>query len=258
MLEVSGLRVAYGGIEALKGVTLGVKLGSITCLIGANGAGKTTLLRAISGLLPIREGRIQFAGQDITGHPAETVVRLGISQVPEGRGNFTGMSVRDNLLLGAYRLPRATRRDEMEADIQRIYELFPALQSRQRQLAGTLSGGEQQMLAIGRVLMARPSVILLDEPSMGLAPLLVREILRTIQQLPGRGTTPLLVEQNARAALRIADYGYVMEGGRVVLQGSARDLLQDRRVRRAYLGQDRTTSSGPLATPWDFEAGDES
>jgi branched-chain amino acid transport system ATP-binding protein len=258
MLEVAGLRVAYGGIEALKGVTLGVKLGTITCLIGANGAGKTTLLRAISGLLPIREGRIQFAGQDITGRPAEAVVRLGISQVPEGRGNFTGMSVRDNLLLGAYRLPRAIRRDEMEADMQRIFELFPALQSRQRQLAGTLSGGEQQMLAMGRVLMARPSVILLDEPSMGLAPLLVREILRTIQQLPGRGTTPLLVEQNARAALRIADYGYVMEGGRVVLQGSARDLLEDRRVRRAYLGQDRTTSTGPFVTPWDFEAGDES
>ena len=258
MLEVADLRVAYGGIEALKGVTLSVKQGSITCLIGANGAGKTTLLRAISGLLPIRGGRIQFAGQDIAGRPAEAVVRLGISQVPEGRGNFTVMSVRDNLLLGAYRLPHATRRDGMEVDLQRIFELFPVLQARQRQLAGTLSGGEQQILAIGRVLMARPSVILLDEPSMGLAPLLVREILRTIQQLPGRGTTPLLVEQNARAALRIADYGYVMENGRVVLQGSARDLLQDPRVRRAYLGQDRTAASGLQTIPWDFEAGDES
>jgi branched-chain amino acid transport system ATP-binding protein len=257
MLEVVDLRVAYGGIEALKGVTLSVKEGSITCLIGANGAGKTTLLRAISGLLPVRGGRIQYAGQDITGRPAEDVVRLGISQVPEGRGNFTSMSVRDNLLLGAYRLSHATRRDEMEADLRRIFELFPALQSRQRQLAGTLSGGEQQMLAMGRVLMARPSVILLDEPSMGLAPLLVREILRTIQQLPARGTTPLLVEQNARAALRIADFGYVMENGRVALQGSARDLLADPRVRRAYLGQDRTTSSGPVVIPWDLEAGDE-
>ena len=258
MLEVTDLRVAYDGIEALKGVTLGVKHGSITCLIGGNGAGKTTLLRAISGLLPIRGGHIRFAGQDITGRPAEAVVRLGISQVPEGRGNFTVMSVRDNLLLGAYRLPHATRRAEVEADLQRVFELFPALRSRQRQLAGTLSGGEQQMLAIGRVLMARPSLILLDEPSMGLAPLLVREILQTIHTLPGRGTTPLLVEQNARAALRMADYGYVMENGRVVLQGSARDLLQDPRVRRAYLGQDRTTSSGTLAIPWDLEAGDES
>ncbi len=236
MLEIADLRVAYGAIEALKGVTLSVKEGSIACLIGGNGAGKTTLLRAISGLLPIREGRIQFAGRDIAGQPAEEVVRLGICHVPEGRQNFTGLNVRDNLLLGAYRLYCRSRRDEVEADLRRIFEMFPILEQRQRQLAGTLSGGEQQMLAIGRVLMARPRLLLLDEPSVGLAPLLVREILRTIQQLPARGTTPLLVEQNARAALRIADHGFVMEGGRIILQGPARDLLEDERVRRAYLG----------------------
>ncbi len=237
MLEITDLHVAYGAIEALKGVSLSVKEGSIACLIGGNGAGKTTLLRAVSGLLPVREGRIQFEGRDIAGQPAEAVVRLGICHVPEGRQNFAGLSVRDNLLLGAYRLYRRSRRGEVEADIQRIFQLFPILERRQRQLAGTLSGGEQQMLAIGRVLMARPRLMLLDEPSVGLAPLLVREILRTIQQLPGRGTTPLLVEQNARAALRIADHGYVMEGGKIVLEGPARDLLEDERVRRAYLGR---------------------
>jgi len=245
MLEITDLRVAYGAIEALKGVTLSVKEGSIACLIGGNGAGKTTLLRAISGLLPIREGRIQFEGRDIAGQPAEAVVRLGICHVPEGRQNFAGLCVRDNLLLGAYRLYRRSRRDEVEADIRRIFEMFPILEQRQRQLAGTLSGGEQQMLAIGRVLMARPRLMLLDEPSVGLAPLLVREILRTIQQLPGRGTTPLLVEQNARAALRIADHGYVMEGGQIVLQGPARDLLDDERVRRSYLGRRGHATSAP-------------
>jgi branched-chain amino acid transport system ATP-binding protein len=237
MLEISDLRVGYGAIEALKGVTLSVKEGSVVCLIGANGAGKTTLLRAVSGLLPVHAGRILFAGRDIAGYPAEAIVRLGICHVPEGRQNFADLTVRDNLLLGTYRLPRRLRRESAEAELQGVFEMFPVLERRQRQLAGTLSGGEQQMLAIGRVLMARPRLMLLDEPSMGLAPLLVREILRTIRLLPSRGTTPLLVEQNARAALRIADHGYVMEGGRIILEGPARDLLEDEGVRRAYLGR---------------------
>jgi branched-chain amino acid transport system ATP-binding protein len=235
---VRNLEVVYGGsIRVLRGVSLEVPEGKVVTLLGANGAGKTTLLRAISGLLPIRAGHILFEGEDISGRAAEAVVRLGICHVPEGRQNFSHLSVRDNLLLGAYRLARRVRRDEGAADVRRIFEMFPILAQRQRQLAGTLSGGEQQMLAIGRVFMARPRLMLLDEPSMGLAPLLVREILRTVRQLPARGTTPLLVEQNARAALRIADYGYVMEAGRIILEGPARDLLEDERVRRAYLGR---------------------
>jgi len=237
MLEVADLAVAYGAIQALRGVSLKVREGSVVCLIGANGAGKTTMLRAISGLLPIQRGRIRLEGRDITGLPAETIVRLGISHVPEGRQNFAALTVRDNLLVGAYPVHRRAGRGAIEAAMARVYQLFPILRERQRQLAGSLSGGEQQMLAIGRVLMARPRLVLLDEPSMGLAPVLAREILRRIRQLAGEGTTVLLVEQNARAALRIADYGYVVENGRIALEGKARDLAEDEEVKRAYLGR---------------------
>ena len=237
MLEVADLAVAYGAIQALKGVTLQIREGSIACLIGANGAGKTTLLRAISGLLPVQRGCIRFQERDITGLAPEAVVRLGISHVPEGRQNFAGLSVRDNLLIGAYPVYRRTRLREIWAAMERVFQLFPMLRARADQLAGTLSGGEQQMLAIGRVLMARPRPVLLDEPSMGLAPVLVREILRQIRRLPAEGTTVLLVEQNARAALRIADHGYVMEGGRITLEGKARELADNEEVKRAYLGR---------------------
>jgi branched-chain amino acid transport system ATP-binding protein len=237
MLEIETLAVAYGAIRALHGVSLRVDEGSIVTLIGANGAGKTTLLRAISGLLRPEGGRIAFEGRDIAGWAAEDVVRLGISHAPEGRQNFAGLTVRDNLLVGAYPVYRRHGRAEVRADLERVFALFPILQRRERQLAGTLSGGEQQMLAIGRVLMARPRLVLLDEPSMGLAPLVVREILKRIRRLPEAGTTVLLVEQNARSALAIADRGYVIETGRVVLAGSADELKRDPRVQAAYLGR---------------------
>jgi branched-chain amino acid transport system ATP-binding protein len=237
MLEIETLSVAYGAIQALRGVSLRVDEGSIVTLIGANGAGKTTLLRAISGLLRPGSGRITFDGRDIAGRAAEDVVRLGISHAPEGRQNFAALTVRDNLLVGAYPVSRRHGRAGVRADLERVFALFPVLQGRQRQLAGTLSGGEQQMLAIGRVLMARPRLVLLDEPSMGLAPLVVREILKRIQRLPEAGTTVLLVEQNARSALAIADRGYVIETGRVVLTGSADELRRDPRVQAAYLGR---------------------
>jgi branched-chain amino acid transport system ATP-binding protein len=236
MLDVSGLTVAYGAIQALSGVSLQVRERSIVTLIGANGAGKTTLLRALSGLLPIRAGRVVVGGRDITGLGAEAVVALGVSHVAEGRQNFGALSVRDNLLVGAYPVRRAGRAG-VQRTMARVFELFPVLRDRQRQMAGSLSGGEQQMLAIGRVLMARPRLVLLDEPTMGLAPVLSREILRQVQRLPDEGTTVLLVEQNARAALRIADDAYVMENGRIVLEGKARDLAENDEVRRAYLGR---------------------
>jgi branched-chain amino acid transport system ATP-binding protein len=237
MLEIETLSVAYGAIQALRGVSLSVGEGSIVTLIGANGAGKTTLLRAISGLLRPGSGRIAFDGRDIAGRAAEDVVRLGISHAPEGRQNFAALTVRDNLLVGAYPVYHRHGKAGVRADLERVCALFPVLQRRERQLAGTLSGGEQQMLAIGRVLMARPRLVLLDEPSMGLAPLVVREILKQIRRLPEAGTTVLLVEQNARSALAIADRGYVIETGRVVLAGSADELKRDPRVQAAYLGR---------------------
>ncbi len=237
MLEVTDLTVAYGAIQALKGVSLKIRQGSVVCLIGANGAGKTTLLRAISGLLPVQRGRIRLEDRDITGLAAEAVVRLGVSHVPEGRQNFASLTVRDNLLVGAYPVYRRARRAAVQGSMESVFRLFPILRQRERQLAGSLSGGEQQMLAIGRVLMARPRLVLLDEPSMGLAPVLVREILGQIQRLPAEGTTVLLVEQNARAALRIADYGYVVENGRVTLEGRAQTLIENEEVKRAYLGR---------------------
>ena len=237
MLEVTGLSVAYGAIQALRGVSLRVEKGSVVALIGANGAGKTTLLRAISGLLAPREGGIRFDGREIAGLRAEEIVRLGISQTAEGRQNFSGLSVRDNLLVGAFPVYRFGARRRIEADMLRIFDIFPRLRERAAQLAGTLSGGEQQMLAIGRVLMARPRLVLLDEPSLGLAPRIVAEILDQIGKLRQAGTTVLLVEQNARGALGIADRAYVLESGRVVLEGDARALRQDPRVQSAYLGR---------------------
>ena len=233
MLAVRGLDVYYGAVHALKGVDVAAEAGEIVTLIGANGAGKTTLLRTISGLVPPRAGRIEFEGRDITKVPPHEIVGLGISQSPEGRLVFANLSVADNLELGAYR-----RKDKpgIAEDRERVFHLFPRLLERRRQSAGTLSGGEQQMLAIGRALMSRPRLLLLDEPSLGLAPLLVREIFRTIREINGRGVTILLVEQNAHMALTVAGRGYVLETGRVVLEDRADSLLQNAEVKKAYLG----------------------
>ncbi len=237
MLEVTDLSVAYGAIQALRGVSLRVEPGSVVALIGANGAGKTTLLRTISGLLSPRAGRVRFESREIAGWRAEDIVRAGVSHAPEGRQNFAALSVRDNLLVGAYPVYRFRDRRRVEADLDRVWTIFPRLRERAAQLAGTLSGGEQQMLAIGRVLMARPRLVLLDEPSLGLAPRMVQDILNQVTRLREAGTTVLLVEQNARGALAIADRGYVLESGRVVLEGAADELRRDPRVQTAYLGR---------------------
>jgi branched-chain amino acid transport system ATP-binding protein len=232
MLSVEGLRSGYGRIEALHGVSIDVAAGEIVSLLGANGAGKTTLLRAISGVQPISGGRIRFEGRELDGLPAHRRVALGIAQVPEGRQVFAPLSVEDNLKLGAW-----TRRDaSLAAELAMMYELFPLLAARRHASAGMLSGGEQQMLAISRALMAKPRLLLLDEPSMGLAPMLVEQILDTVRRLKQSGLTVLLVEQNARAALAIADRAYVVETGRIVASGSATELLADERVQAAYLG----------------------
>ena len=232
MLSVENLRSSYGRIEALHGVSIAVAAGEIVALLGANGAGKTTLIRAISGVQPIAAGRILFDGRPIERIPAYARVALGIAQVPEGRQLFAPLSVEDNLELGAW-----TRRDiELDAELASIYELFPMLASRRRTAAAMLSGGQQQMLAIGRALMAKPRLLLLDEPSMGLAPMLVEQILDVVQGFKRAGLTVLLVEQNARAALAIADRGYVIETGRIAASGSAAQLLADDRVQAAYLG----------------------
>jgi branched-chain amino acid transport system ATP-binding protein len=232
MLEIRGLSVHYGPIAALQGVSLEVQRGELVALVGANGAGKSTLLRALSGIVPASAGGIAFEGIDITRLRAERRVRLGIAQVPEGRQVFRGLAVEDNLRLGAF-----LRRDgEVAADLARIYALFPALAQRRRGLAGALSGGQQQMLALGRALMARPKLLLLDEPSMGLAPTVIGEIFATIEGLRQQGTTILLVEQNAAAALHIADRGYVLETGRIALADVGSALLANERVKAAYLG----------------------
>ena len=236
MLEVTGLSVAYGAIQALRGVSLRVEKGSVVALIGANGAGKTTLLRAISGLLAPREGGIRFDGREIAGLRAEEIVRLGISQAAEGRQNFSGLSVRDNLLVGAFPVYRFGARQRIEADMLRIFDIFPRLRERAAQLAGTLSGGEQQMLAIARALMASPSLLLLDEPSTGLSPLIVGSIFDVIARLRERGGTTLLVEQNVHLALAVAHRAYVLERGRVTLEGPGRELMANPLVREAYLG----------------------
>ncbi len=239
MLVVKNLDIYYGKINAVCRVSLHVKAGEIVSLIGGNGAGKTTLLNAISGLIRTASGSIIYDGQDITKKDPDRIVKMGISHVPEGRSVFKPMSTEDNLLLGSFSHYSWKRRREIDADRERIYSIFPILKERRHQPAGTLSGGEQQMLAIGRALMANPKLLLLDEPSMGLGPFIIKEIFRYIMELRDRyGLTVLLVEQNARNALRIADSGYVLETGRVVLQGAAEDMLANKDVQRAYLGRD--------------------
>jgi branched-chain amino acid transport system ATP-binding protein len=237
MLRIRNLYAYYGSVTALSGVTCHVREGEIVFLIGSNGAGKTTLLNAVCGLVR-REGEVVFASRPITGMAPEDIVGLGISQVAEGRQLFAPMTVAENLELGAYLRHRRQNRAEIRQDLERIFDLFPRLKDRGPQPAGTMSGGEQQMLAIARALMARPRLLLMDEPSLGLAPKVVEDILATLDRLRREGVTILLVEQNARAALKVADRGYVLETGRIILSGAAADLLQDRQVTRAYLGRD--------------------
>lgn len=233
LLEVTGLVAGYGAISAVKGIELTVNEGEIVTLIGSNGAGKSTTLRAISGIIRSRSGRISFKNSPIEKLEPHRIVNLGVSHVPEGRGIFQRMSVHDNLLLGAYQ-----RRDDLSSDLDRVYTLFPRLKERLSQHGGTLSGGEQQMLAIGRALMARPKLLLLDEPSMGLSPLLVETIFATISEIRAQGATVLLVEQNALMALEIADRAYVLESGVITLKGTGAELAQNDSVRRAYLGEE--------------------
>jgi branched-chain amino acid transport system ATP-binding protein len=238
MLRAESVSAFYGAIQALRNLSVHVSPGEIVTLLGANGAGKTTLMKVISGIHPMAKGRLFFQGQDLLGLPAEQILQLGIGQVPEGRQIFAPLSVLDNLLLGGYLRFRKKEKKEVWKDLDSIFDLFPILRDRQKQRAGTLSGGEQQMLAIGRTLMAKPQLLLLDEPSMGLAPMVVNLILQSIQVLRTRGTTVLLVEQNAKAALKIADRGYVLETGRIILEGETRDLLDNKEVQRAYLGKE--------------------
>ena len=234
MLEVKDLEVYYGMIQAIKGVSFHVDQGEVIALIGANGAGKTTILHTVTGLLSPKKGSVVFEGQEVTKIPAHKIVSLGMAHVPEGRRVFAELSVYENLKMGAY-----TRKDksEIEENLQKIYERFPRLKERKNQMAGTLSGGEQQMLAMGRALMSQPKIILMDEPSMGLSPILVNEIFDIIQEVSKSGTTVLLVEQNAKKALSIADRAYVIETGRIALEGRAEDLLRDDSIKKAYLGE---------------------
>ena len=234
LLKVSGLKVAYGGIQAVKGVDFEVREGELVSLIGSNGAGKTTTMKAITGSLPLAGGDIEYLGKSIKGQGPWDLVRQGLAMVPEGRGVFTRMSITENLLMGAY-----IRSDKagVAQDIERVFSIFPRLRERKDQLAGTMSGGEQQMLAMGRALMCRPKVLLLDEPSMGLSPIMVDKIFEVVQDVYAQGVTVLLVEQNASRALALADRGYVMESGLVSMSGSGKDLLADPKVRAAYLGE---------------------
>ncbi len=236
MLKIEGISAAYDRIRILKKISIKVPKGEVVSIIGANGAGKSTLLKAISGLMEIDKGRILYKDRDIAGLSANRIVSLGISQVPEGRQIFAHLTVLDNIHLGAYLYFKRRNRLEINEKIKGIYEIFPVLEKRSKQIAGTLSGGEQQMLAIARALMARPELLLLDEPSMGIAPLIVREIFQVIKQLNETGTTVLLVEQNARAALKISHYSYVIERGEIVLEGLAGELLHNPKVKEVYLG----------------------
>ena len=234
MLKVTGLKVAYGGIQAVKGVTFEVFEGELVSLIGANGAGKTTTLKAVTGIQPVVAGDIEFMGKSIRGQGPWDLVKQGLVMVPEGRGTFTRMTITENLQMGAF-----IRSDnaQIEADIDKVFAIFPRLKERRNQLAGTMSGGEQQMLAMGRALMAQPKVLLLDEPSMGLSPIMVDKIFEVVNDIHQRGTTVLLVEQNASRALQLASRGYVMDSGEVTMSGDAKQLLNDPKVRAAYLGE---------------------
>jgi branched-chain amino acid transport system ATP-binding protein len=234
LLKVSGLKVAYGGIQAVKGVDFEVHEGELVTLIGSNGAGKTTTMKAITGLLPINEGDIQYLGQSIRGRGAWDLVKQGLAMVPEGRGVFTRMTITENLQMGAH-----IRNDKagIAQDMDKVFTIFPRLKERRDQLAGTMSGGEQQMLAMGRALMSRPKVLLLDEPSMGLSPIMVDKIFEVVREVHAQGVTVLLVEQNASRALDIADRGYVMESGLISMSGEAKQMLSDPKVRAAYLGE---------------------
>ncbi len=232
LLYIKDLKVSYGGIEAIKGISLTVEKGEIVTLIGANGAGKSTTLRAISGLAPLKEGTITYDGQVISGQTPQKIVSEGIGMVPEGRRVFPNLTVLENLKVGAY-----LRRDDLTPDIEHVYQMFPRLKERSWQPAGTLSGGEQQMLAVGRAMMMRPKLLMMDEPSLGLAPLVIRDIFKIIQRLHEEGITILLVEQNANAALRIADSAYVLETGTITMHGSGKELLANPHVKEAYLGR---------------------
>ena len=234
MLTIKDLEVYYGVIQAIKGVSFEVNQGEVIALIGANGAGKTTILHTITGLISPKKGSVLFEGNELTKMPAHKIVSLGMAHVPEGRLVFADLSVYENLRMGAY-----TRKDkgEIEATLEKVYDRFPRLKERRNQMAGTLSGGEQQMLAMGRALMSKPKILLMDEPSMGLSPIMVNEIFSIIQEVSDSGTTVLLVEQNAKKALAIADRGYVLETGKIVLEGKASDLLNDDSIKKAYLGE---------------------
>ena len=234
LLALEGLKVAYGGIQAVKGIDLVVGKGELVCLIGANGAGKTTTLKGVTGLQPVSGGTVRYEGEDVTGAPAFRLVRRGLAMVPEGRGVFGALTIEENLAMGAY-----VRRDTagVKADLERVFDLFPRLKERRRQTAGTLSGGEQQMLAMGRALMSRPKLLLLDEPSMGLAPLMVQKVFETVVAVSREGVTILLIEQNAKLALEVSRRGYVMESGEITLKGDSASLLHDPKVREAYLGE---------------------
>jgi branched-chain amino acid transport system ATP-binding protein len=234
LLELAKLEVAYGGIQAVKGIDLHVGQGELVCLIGANGAGKTTTLKGICGLQPVKSGTIRYGGDNITGRPAFELVRKGLAMVPEGRGVFGALTIEENLAMGAY-----VRSDTagIKADIERVFGWFPRLKERRKQTAGTLSGGEQQMLAMGRALMSKPTLLLLDEPSMGLAPLMVQKVFETVLAVSQEGVTILLIEQNAKLALEVSHRGYVMESGAITIEGAAKTLLHDPAVRAAYLGE---------------------
>ncbi len=234
LLDVKDLMVNYGQIKAIRGVSFEVNEGEIVALIGANGAGKTSIMHAINGLIPVRDGSIQFKDVELTKYPSHKIVKLGLTQVPEGRRVFQELSVKDNLILGAY---SRKDRNEIKESMERVFTKFPVLAERQSQVAGTLSGGEQQMLAVGRALMSKPSMLLLDEPSMGLSPLYVNKIFDTIKEINAEGTTVLLVEQNAKKALSIANRAYVLKTGTISLQGDAKDLLQNDQVKKEYLAE---------------------